>query len=125
MPTRTDQELVNFVAEKLRAQGRPSLGEEGDNCQYRGPNGLRCAAGWLLADEHYTPWLEACAVGVTRVRQALIASGVSPAQIRLVGELQNAHDNSGCDNFVVKFNDALQEICEEVGLTYPPHTENQ
>jgi hypothetical protein len=124
----TDQEIVNFVAEKLRAQGRQSLNEDGD-CQYRGPDGLRCAAGWLLADEHYSPELEGVSARRPLAAAALCASGVGKAQLHLVGALQDAHDMTAREDFLVCFNESLKELCEDHGLTYPQTndelTENQ
>jgi hypothetical protein len=46
----TNQELFDFVCSSVIKQGRPSVNEYGD-CRYRGRNGLKCAAGFLLTDE--------------------------------------------------------------------------
>lgn len=49
----SDYELVKFVAEKLDKQGCKSFNNAGA-CAYRGVNGARCAAGWILDDGEFT-----------------------------------------------------------------------
>lgn len=71
-------------------------------CLYRHPgaDGRRCAAGLLIADEHYSPEIEGYAARFPGVSAALKKSGVDmdDADIRdLVGQMQYAHDVSSGD----------------------------
>ena len=50
----TEQEVFNKVWDHIITQGKPSLSGEG-KCRYRGPNGLKCAAGIFLTDEQSGP----------------------------------------------------------------------
>lgn len=51
------QEMFTKVWLGLASQGwqRSAVG---DNCRYRGPNGMKCAAGHLLPDENYNTRFE-------------------------------------------------------------------
>lgn len=53
----TRQEIFNTVRDHLLKQQARCINED-NNCQYRGPNGMRCAIGCLIPDEHYKPELE-------------------------------------------------------------------
>ena len=48
------QELYDFVVAAVVKQGRPSVGDN-DRCLYRGPGGLKCAAGHVIPDGVYSP----------------------------------------------------------------------
>ena len=48
------QELYDFVVAAIVKQGRPSVGDN-DRCLYRGPDGLKCAAGHVIPDGIYSP----------------------------------------------------------------------
>lgn len=65
-------------------------------CVYRSPDGLKCAVGCLIADEHYKPELEGLAALGKAVSNALIASGIpmnDHQTQRLVSYLQRLHDD--------------------------------
>ena len=111
------QEIYDKVMTHLFTQGAKSrvplkwIGErtETNVCAYRGEGGLKCAAGVLIDDEHYSPSLEG--VGVPResdlipriqsvkqrpkivlISDALNASGIPTGAFQLVRELQCLHD---------------------------------
>lgn len=114
----TDQELFDFVCTKLIEQGCKSLSSEWHNeCAYRGANGTRCAAGWLISDEVYEPRIESIAVDPdypdSIVSRHLIRSGVEERQLHLVADLQRAHDkvpNGRC------FDSAFRKNARHVAL---------
>ena len=57
-----NQEIFNRVVIHLRKQGRKSHSSNRlrrDECKYRAPDGLCCAVGCLIDDEHYRPEMEA------------------------------------------------------------------
>ena len=84
----TDQELFDYVVTNMRKQGRPSVSTE--CCAYRGKGGTKCAAGFLIDDEHYNMTIEGDSA--FEVEAYLVASGVAKDQIGLVDALQSAHD---------------------------------
>lgn len=90
-----NQELFNRVAIHLIKQGRRSICTKDENiCAYRGANGLKCAGGALIHDEHYHYDLENKVVNQPSVRAALFKSGISEDQLNLVIRLQSIHDNT-------------------------------
>ena len=53
------QEIFDYVVTNLLKQGSKSTSEEHpDECLYRGPNGKKCAAGFLISDSRYSKLLE-------------------------------------------------------------------
>lgn len=95
----TNQELFDKVVREILSQGRPSTGRSGLNCQYRGHDGARCAAGVLIRDEYYDPKIEGCTVGTA---QAMLPAGAcewARDQLDLVRALQKAHDEAACAVF--------------------------
>lgn len=49
----TEQEAFDIALAGLRKQGKPS--KNNYSCLYRGPDGTRCAVGFLMPDELYKP----------------------------------------------------------------------
>lgn len=66
------------------------------SCRYRGPGGSRCAVGFWIPDLKYSPKMEKKAIidtmGSEIVRAALPEPLQTPRMIRLLGDLQEAHD---------------------------------
>lgn len=58
----TEQEVFDQVARHLLAQGVQStmmrLDGVSTTCQYRGEGGRKCAAGALIGDDEYRPWMD-------------------------------------------------------------------
>lgn len=95
----TMQEIFDRVATHLIKQKGPATNEDGE-CLYRGEGGTMCAAGCLIADEHYRPIFEGRAVHEAEVLGALVASGVIAANegpntdvMFLLCGLQGDHDD--------------------------------
>ena len=86
LETATAEEVFTQVRDHLLKQGEKSYGSGG--CLYRS-NGLRCAAGCLIADDEYQPkemegedW------------EGLVVKGLAPmAHCELISRLQWIHDN--------------------------------
>jgi hypothetical protein len=87
------QEIFDTVVNHLRKQGRRALGSD-NTCLYRAPNGDRCAAGCLVRDEEYQPWME------VRSIVSILEDTKSPSSLKnrllehksLIASLQNIHD---------------------------------
>ncbi|MFN3724098.1 MAG: hypothetical protein ACK4VZ_13745 [Paracoccaceae bacterium] len=66
---------------------------EGGHCRHRGPSGLKCAVGVLIADEHYNAALEGQSVSSLNVRNMVTRSlGFAP-DWALLDQVQTIHDN--------------------------------
>lgn len=85
----TLQETFDFVARALAAQGRPSI--EDGLCVYRGPGGLKCAAGHLIPDDRYSRGMENLPAQHPSIAGMLAELGHSTG---LVSALQAAHDEA-------------------------------
>ncbi len=82
-----DQEVFDFVVTRLVEQGCKSRID--GRCAYRGANGARCAAGWLLPDIEYdychegdvstnVPWFQKCGVNASLLRRLQMAHDRCP-----------------------------------------------
>lgn len=110
----TNQEIFTKVVTHLRKQGRQAM-SPGGSCMYRAPDGAQCAAGCLIADEHYSPSIEHLGARNTPVADVLEASGVPKQSLRLVHCLQQVHD--ALAPFVWESRWAL--IAKDFGLEVP------
>lgn len=124
----TKQEAFDIVLNGLRAQGAPSIEpyEIGSSvtCRYRGPNGLKCAAGHLLKDEYYDE----------EVMEGKISACIDPnlfgmrdtnGSYKLIRAMQNAHDDSAdisCNfknkNWLTEFEAKMQNVAKKYKLKY-------
>lgn len=81
------QKIFDTVWNGLKSQNFKQSMRYG-TCVYRGENGLKCAAGWLLPDEE---WIE------TRNEETIdnypwFTKNFKNSQFQLIQELQEAHD---------------------------------
>lgn len=51
LPEATEQQVFDQIAKHLLSQKQRST--NGEMCRYRGPDGLKCAAGCLMTDDEY------------------------------------------------------------------------
>jgi len=86
----TAQQVFDQVAKHLLEQGVRSMSEAPDEdefCLYRGPEGLKCAAGCLISDNEYEDGMEG------RGWRNLVNNGyASNAHIDIIDCLQSIHD---------------------------------
>ena len=82
----TAQQVFDQVAKHMRTQMKKSYLQDG-GCLYKGPNGLSCAAGCLIADDEYSPEWE----GLHWSEVAHRYTGKA-AHMELISQLQEAHD---------------------------------
>lgn len=93
----TLQSIFDRVYRHLLAQGKPSVLPDGSGCAYRGANGLACAVGCLIDDEHYDPKLEGSSVMDHDVETAVRASlgGDVPSDAwPMLADLLEVHDEA-------------------------------
>ena len=91
-------------------QNKQSL--EGMDCRYRSPEGLKCAVGCLINDEHYTEELEDIPSDQTPVKLAVSASLGQPVgsqDAAWLTELQLIHDYEKPEEWKSFLNDFAQE----------------
>lgn len=114
----TNAEIVDYVEEKLLAQGCQSLtGPEDEKlCCYRGGNGERCGIGWLISDKDYIPEMEGLRVldiysnweeppVLKAVKKFVGRSTLGDKSIRLLQKVQAIHDEIDPKNWKQGFED--------------------
>jgi hypothetical protein len=87
---RTKQEVFDYVAIKLIEQDRASM--FGTDCQYRTPDGCRCAAGWLIPDDEYSAEMEGELVWEVATRSPTLNQLERSFGEVFLQQLQSAHD---------------------------------
>lgn len=88
------QKLFDIASKHLIKQGKRSAA--GNNCLYRGPDGLKCAVGALISDECYNRDLESEPAGSSAVVNAVSETqgfSLDEDAIRIVNRLQIVHDS--------------------------------
>lgn len=90
----TKQEIFDQVSEHLLMQMKKSETNDKISCLYRGLDGLKCAAGCLIADDEYFKIMEWNEWN-TLVEQHLVPN----YHKELIQELQNIHDNYNVCNW--------------------------
>ncbi len=92
LPQATAQQVYDQAKEHLLKQNAKSMTDGSgtlEGCLYRGPNGLKCAAGCLIADEEYKIDMEG------RSWSSLVQDGYVPDYLKnLISELQTMHDQN-------------------------------
>lgn len=99
-------------------------------CQYRGPNGAKCAVGHLILDEHIGTLSEtnpSCpgSAGTTvfdqhHLIEALKNSGVSVEALPMLSRLQTAHDApSAGESFIEEFKQSAFGVAKLFSLNVP------
>lgn len=107
----TPQEVFDQVVSHLREQGRQSRKSLGDECAYRGDNGLMCAAGCLIADDEYVEKMDN--MQMTDWENLVEIDMVPPYHEKLIAELQCVHD-AGEE----MWEEGFKSIAETFNLSY-------
>jgi hypothetical protein len=99
------QVVFDKVAEHLLTQKERSEYQVNCACSYRGPKGLKCAAGCLIPDIDYNEEMENKSWGT------LVSSGIVPAtNMYLIGRLQRIHDIFEPFEWLTKLNELAREM---------------
>lgn len=123
--TMNDQIILDEVVTKIKAQGKPAYDKETARCFYRMPNdpSCRCAAGHLIPDDVYGPFMENKPAGevIDRFRATLPPNVVDATQ--LVQTLQEVHDTVAKiadtdQDFMVRFLENCQALAKRRGLEW-------
>lgn len=92
-PFLSRREVFESVKNHLLTQNARAIIKHLEVCGYRTAEGLKCAAGHLIKDEHYTPIFEGFGVDHPLVSDALVKSGVAAHDHGMVAWLQSCHDH--------------------------------
>jgi hypothetical protein len=111
LPTASAQAVFDVVIAHLRKQNAKSITDFG--CRYHSPNGLKCAAGTLIAKDEYCEQWEGLPWDTLVVRRS-----VPFKHHQLIRRLQRIHDNAKISDWEISF----QTLAIEFGLKYEPPT---
>lgn len=111
----TAQQVFDQVVTHLRTQKVQCAGADG-SCLYR-HDGLKCAAGALIADDEYVPEMDKEGGGYGSSWPSLVARQVVPStgHTELIRDLQRVHDNYEGPKF---WEEKLFSVARQYSLTY-------
>ena len=104
LPEASAQSIYDQVKAHLLSQNAKSIKD--DKCVYRGPNGLKCAAGCLIADDEYKPKMDKCGSWYGLKSENLVPD----EHWELILKLQEIHDWYDVEEWKQKL--------EELAVTY-------
>lgn len=125
------QKFLNEAYAAIIAQGKASFIIGGAGiliCQYRGPNGLKCAIGHLIPDDGYSTIMEMNRVSNPRVLSALGLDNIFEDDIEFLCALQSSHDLAtwddnrrpvGDEEFIEEFKWQIERLSERYDLQVP------
>lgn len=124
------QEIFNQAYVAVMHQGCKSLNYN-RGCQYRGPDGLKCAIGHLIDDATAKAWDRRSANDIASIARARNVKYKVPDWIlknfTLVADIQAAHDrvepNFGLA-FITAFKGRMERVAQDHNLTVPDLEEN-
>lgn len=106
----TEQQLFDKIVSGLRAQGEPSVDEDG-MCAYRGTGGCKCAAGQVIPDDDYRPWMDDHGT----LHEVLRHCGLSDHYL-FIQAMQALHDEIWVDRGTPEFVESLQAFAAACNL---------
>lgn len=119
------QEAFDTMVLGLNAQKALSLSDDGFSCRYRDNNGNKCAVGFLISDDEYTPEIEDLIASTLEV--ANLFGGLTRSDRSFLGDCQQLlHDQfrkTGWDAFA--FQDAVAQAAAQYNLTNPLTTQGE
>ena len=118
--TMTQQQALDAVTAHLFRQGHRAtytVPEGAEFCAYRTEQGDKCAIGYLISDEHYTPEMEGSGVEGLRIHGGFNLSDLDGLDTLFLGDLQNVHDSKENWNSSATLADALCVVADKHGLS--------
>ena len=130
----TEQEIFDTVLAHLRKQGKASTNHL-NGCRYRGEGGTACAVGCLIPEELYDPVIEGLVVEQLLGADSLPSGDKSHAHkilpiiariegrlgaehLKLLKELQDAHDMSLSLKGLPAWEEEMRQIASWFNLAY-------
>ena len=105
----TSQEVFNKVWDWFIVKKNPPSLDSNKTCQYRGPNGARCAIGIFIDDNDYDEAFEGMSVGdILGNRSNSKLTTFISEHLSLLEELQSEHDTVAVDYLTKDFHVVLR-----------------
>lgn len=115
----TPQEMFNKAYIGVMTQGVQS--KSNGSCLYRGPNGTKCAVGFLIDDDVAKAWDDNSGIIVDCNLKLLSAEMEDDfrANMDLLIEMQSIHDSDDFEDFSTTFKTRMADLAKEQGLEVP------
>jgi len=127
MTRMTAQEVFDTAVLGVLSQGKPSINHTGD-CMYRGPNGLKCAAGHVLKDQDYKRHFDINNLSIYSLSDRIETPYYVKDNKILLSRLQRVHDSKTLgDNSVwlKSFRTKARRIAKDFDLKIPIELEKE
>lgn len=118
---RDDQEIFNKAVLGVIEQGKPSKFNS-EVCAYRGPDGTKCAVGFLITDGFISPKMNHQGLrDHEHIWGAVLASNPGKEISReMLVDLQDAHDTAAyCEDFLYNFQEQAKAVAQKWNLEMP------
>jgi len=121
-----NQKLFEIASNHLIQQNAKSISTTSNGefkkglCLYRGDNGLKCAIGSLIGDEHYNKGIEGLDIGPGNIMSLISAThGVAPEEVdvEMLFTLQDIHDHHETS----EWSNLLKEVSNKYGYNWNPN----
>jgi hypothetical protein len=109
-----NKKIMNIVETHMLKQMKRSVSSDG-SCAYRGENGLKCAVGALINDEHYDKSFDTNSVpvwdaSILNAIEASLDEKLNESNVDLLNELQSIHDTCEPHEWVTELDAAKEEF---------------
>ena len=114
---KNNQDAFDKVLKAIRKQNYQRSATKVGSCKYRGPNGLRCAAGHLIPNNLYRKSMEGKTINSRIINMPTIGEYFKNVNSDLLSDLQSAHDRDlkyGENNWET----GMKQIAKEYNLVY-------
>lgn len=121
----TPQQIFDAAYRGVMQQGRQSMspGIFGKGCKYRGPNGLKCAVGFLISDQAAKAWDRSphSSIGARITSKSKFVEQWMRDNRHLLESIQRAHDNDPepGETFTQSFDRRMRRIAKDYLLEIP------
>jgi hypothetical protein len=95
------QEAFDKAVKGIILQGGPSREDGGTGCLYRGPDGKKCAIGYLIPDELYDPDMEGRGMSTHAFAKFAKILHWNADDIEFLSGLQETHDNASMSHYFI------------------------
>ena len=119
----TIQTIFDIVTKGIISQGGPSYDDSSEivSCCYRGPDGRKCAAGWLIPDNMFDPAMNNMII--SEVPEML--PDKFRDELSFIRQLQRIHDDAQMDTttdegFMQLWRQNMAEFAKDKGLEFNP-----
>lgn len=110
------QEIFDKGYIAILQQGVPSIDPDMERCVYRGPDGVKCVAGYFIEDAEYSKRMEIFTANEGIVRELFLAKNIDPDFMRSLQEIHDLGPNNR-EDFIPFWKQQMKVFAEQNGLS--------